>query len=495
MMQSLEEKQEYLRGEIIDKGYDPEEFTKFLSELANRDDLDLDEIPSDKIVTAVKMFQEKVNAANKTPSSDIPNEEDIAKENNANQGENNNQEKNENGGKDANNENGAKQSFDYIPPLTEDPSKIDTNKSIFADYCENVKAVEEKPKKFTDMEDMYIIVSSPQAVKKSFFSKTYFQYKLQIKGSDIQPVIRKLEDFEFLSRFFTDFYPGVFIPPVAPSHLSLKEDSVKKVNYLGRFINSIAENKLLRSSEIFTDFLTMEQEEFNNKRNAAYNKAPKPKNMNQFLTLSGNIQLYITEKKEEYAKNLKMEINKVNNIYKKLDNQLDYVMKQFDDVSKTLGEISKSFAELTKVYEDDEIMKSGMTWFTDFFNKWSDGYKEQKDFFMIDVKYYFKFVSKELDLIMPLYDTYKDIRDMYDDKFRTFTKLVQKTEKEEQKVVAAKRSYAYFLKQLIEEYDLLKHRHDRRLATEFVVLSENRDKFIKDCNCFKDLLNFSLKID
>ena len=76
--------------------------------------------------------------------------------------------------------NNHEEDFNYIPPLSETPTKIDLSKQAFGDYCEIIKCEKEEAKQFTDQDDLFIIVSSPESVKKGFFSKKYYQYKVQI---------------------------------------------------------------------------------------------------------------------------------------------------------------------------------------------------------------------------------------------------------------------------------------------------------------------------
>ena len=364
-----------------------------------------------------------------------------------------------------------------FPELSENPNRIDTNYGPFRDYCEHVKCVSMAKSYFTENDNMYITVYDPEKVKKSFFSSSYTQYKLKLKDSKEEPIVRKLDDFNFLHQKLKDLYPGIIIPPTAPSHISLKDDSPKTLNYLTRFINSVCESKILRSTDLVTDFLTMTQENFNKKRKDVYEKETKPKNWSQYRSLDGYLNIYITKNKDEYAQKAGKEVSKLNAIYKKLDDCFDSLIKQFEDISKTVGDLSKIFGELSKAYEGDAICVKGMNWFRDFFNKWSEGYNEQKDFFTLEMKYYFKYMSKEFDLVTPLANEFQALRASYDDKFKKFIKNPIKSAKEEQAVVQAKRGFAYHLAKVEEEYSSLRERHNKRLTKQFIILSEMKDKF------------------
>lgn len=61
MSDDLEQKQLYLRGEIIDKGYDAQEFSYFMQNLKNNEEIDLDNWTMEELQQAVQMFINNIN--------------------------------------------------------------------------------------------------------------------------------------------------------------------------------------------------------------------------------------------------------------------------------------------------------------------------------------------------------------------------------------------------------------------------------------------------
>ena len=59
--QTTEQKQNYLRTEIIDKGYDPEEFSTYISSIKGEDGIDLSLWTMQELENVVKDFQLKQN--------------------------------------------------------------------------------------------------------------------------------------------------------------------------------------------------------------------------------------------------------------------------------------------------------------------------------------------------------------------------------------------------------------------------------------------------
>ena len=91
-----------------------------------------------------------------------------------------------------------------------------------------------------------------------------------------------------------DLFPGIFLPPIGPSHLNLKDDSPKKISHLSKFINALSQNRLVRSTEIYKAFFSLPQEEFENKKKEI-DKIQKPKALSQFSNMEGVIQLKISK--------------------------------------------------------------------------------------------------------------------------------------------------------------------------------------------------------
>ena len=59
---TTEQKQNYLRTEIIDKGYDPEEFSSYISSIKGEDGIDLSLWTMQELENVVKDFQLKQNS-------------------------------------------------------------------------------------------------------------------------------------------------------------------------------------------------------------------------------------------------------------------------------------------------------------------------------------------------------------------------------------------------------------------------------------------------
>ena len=59
MSESLEEKQEYLRQEIMEQGYDGGEFSAFISSIRGEEEVDLDSWTFEDLKSVVAQFKSK----------------------------------------------------------------------------------------------------------------------------------------------------------------------------------------------------------------------------------------------------------------------------------------------------------------------------------------------------------------------------------------------------------------------------------------------------
>ena len=86
-MESVEDKQSYLRSEIIDKGYDPDEFFNFLSSF-REGEIQLEDWTMKELKNVVNKFQSNKNISS-IPNMNMNNEEAVENDNNFNQNEDN----------------------------------------------------------------------------------------------------------------------------------------------------------------------------------------------------------------------------------------------------------------------------------------------------------------------------------------------------------------------------------------------------------------------
>ena len=137
-MSDLETKQQYLRSEIIDQGYDPNDFSAFMGNIRGEDALDLDKWSFVDLQTVVAQF--------KAQYSQTPNQEQNEEQNqeqNQDQNQDQNQQEpeipNQNENQDNNQEN------PNVPTVKEEhiegPSKNSSDDSFPKDAFDNFEQI------------------------------------------------------------------------------------------------------------------------------------------------------------------------------------------------------------------------------------------------------------------------------------------------------------------------------------------------------------------
>ena len=144
-----------------------------------------------------------------------------------------------------------------------------------------------------------------------------------------------------------DLFPGIFLPPIGPSHINLKDDSPKKISYLSKFINALSQNRLVRSTEIYKAFFSLSQEEFENKKKEI-DKIPKPKSLSQFNNMEGVIKLKISKEIDTEAVHIQKTINKKIYLFKNLDTAFNSLLTAMEEMSKKMKDLSKAFEDFLK---------------------------------------------------------------------------------------------------------------------------------------------------
>ena len=349
-------------------------------------------------------------------------------------------------------------------------------------------------KKFEDSEiiekdDLRIIVSDPVLKKAGFFSFSYYQYTISTPDLNYK-VERKLTDFDWLYKKMQEIYPALIISSVPARHVNMKDNSEKKMVYLNFFMNSLSHYKFIRATPIFQFFISLPLDQFENKKKE-YELIHIPSQFKDFSNLEGNISVIITEKRDKKALSLKDEILKKTNAFNKLTSSFDLVLAAFENCKIAMKSLSDNFKNLSQFYLSNKGFSEKLIRLSDITEKWSVGYKEQNDFFQKDIRYFFKFMEKELNDSLKVYDDFKLSRDAYILKYNKMKKMKNISKDEFLNLDILHKYYGYYLSTYLNEYDNLNKRHEERMNIQFIKYCNETDIFIQDYNTFISLLNFN----
>ena len=173
-----------------------------------------------------------------------------------------------------------------------------------------------------------------------------------------------------------------------------------------RFINSVLENPLLRSSEIIEEFITKNQNDFHVIK-LKYKKLEKKVLMKEFQNLSGELDATFYQEKYNLSLNIPKIIEKKRNLYLNLHNALKELINEFEIIENKMHNLSEAFFDLSNEYKNNfeniELLEN----LGNLCKNMSNIYSRDKKFFKIDVKEFFKYIRLELDEVDKLFNKYK----------------------------------------------------------------------------------------
>ena len=383
----IEEKQEYLRQNILEKGYDANLFADYLITKKGEDGADIGSWSMDDLRKVVQEFTEKQSlflSGGENISSQIATSNEIAEEQNQGQDIKKDSNDSQNQQKEvANNNNQNK-----VNPVLY---------GIISPESLPCKKVDNTP--LSSVENVVITVGSPEKKEGGFFSKSYINYLVTTSGLNLN-VKRRYSDFVWLHQVVFDLFPYIIVPPV-PKKNKIGGDRFsdvfihKRMRYLEKFLNWLVANPVIKNSKLFYDFLSIEKEADFNKSKNTYQKMKPESNIKEFYSANGIMTLGVKNEKEIYFQNIKDNslynqelLNKLNISLKQLKIQMDIFIQKIEEVTQIWQDL---FKNSTKYFDDLNITNT-YEQMTKLFTNWSDSLKKQNTLIFVDVREYFKYI-------------------------------------------------------------------------------------------------------
>ena len=312
---SQEEKQNYLRKNILDKGYDANEFINYIENKKGEEGKNIDNWKFESLIQTVEEFQSNFQT-NQEKNKQINN----IKQNNNNNNNNNNFEK---------------------KIYNENKNEIIINclKSELTDFTNCIECfvkltVIEKKEGF--------FLSSPTIL----FEIETFPFHFKVKRKNIE--------FNLLKNILEKLYIGKIFSPILKFE-KLDEICVNNVkNNFERFLNDLLFDDLIKNSNIIYQFLTNEDFDFV-LLNENLNQIDELKDIK---TKNGKIIISLDEKKDLLFENTKKNLDTQKNLIKKLNSAFISYDKKKADLQNDINEIIKLFTLLKENSEKNFELKS-----------------------------------------------------------------------------------------------------------------------------------------
>ncbi len=365
-MSDLEEKQDYLRSNIVDLNYDPSDFLNFLVCKHGEESTDLDHFSMSELKKLVSEFQETHNKVSNT-SEAVDNEEQDNHQNNKI-------------------EENDKSSIEQIIH----------NSKINEEVTVNTTKVETSPL----LDKSFIVtLSKPEKKEGGIFSKSYITYLLTTSTINTE-VRRRYSDFEWLRSIFLQLFPDIWIPPIPIKSYSDRFDMefiTKRMRYLQKFIDSIINNKVLAKSNIFYDFLILNENDLNNKKKV-YAKLKTPQKVCEMLSLDESFTIKFNETQIKDFEKLKFCQSFSETLIDKLSNSIRSLNAELTQVSNRMHEIANIFEQLTIVSvrtNDNKITTDTYKTLKKIVTDWGNSYSQQRDLIDMEIREYMNYIKRE----------------------------------------------------------------------------------------------------
>ena len=415
--EEIQEKQNYLRQNIMDAGYDTQAFVEFL-------------------------IDKKGEAGADVANWSLPDLKNVVQEfislNNGNGNNNNQQEEEQNEIVEKNEVNNEQNEIKQQPQQQNKKNQECTYGIVTKNEIHCMKALNNE---ITKCDNIQITVGSFEKVEGNFFSKSYVTYLVTTAPFNWN-VRRRFSDFEWLRQTLVTNFNYCLIPSIPKKTKNLskmvgeKSDNdflSKRSRNFEKFLNCIIIDPILKNTQLIYDFLSMEKDDDFQKMKKAVDKLKQPAfNISKVVTTDGNANIEINEEKEKYFNDIKEITNQKENILKKINTTIKLLKDDLVNASDKLIDISKNFnliKENSIQYKESEEVIKSYSEMSSMFSNFASYLTKQKDVIFINLKEYFKFIKnnyrsmkdfihKTENLKTTFYKSFKSLKIKKDDLFR-----------------------------------------------------------------------------
>lgn len=267
-----------------------------------------------------------------------------------------------------------------------------------------------------------ILISEPKKIQTGgLFGNTILMFPVSCK--DINSLVhRTYQDFEWLQMKLADQYPLRYIPPLKkfPKLFDKGDESSvsSRIRYLNKFFDSICRKKILRTSLILYAFLTLPEEKFQKLKAQKENLYSLNQDMSNFVNYSGKMKFELTKDKAIFVNSLQKVMSPTIGYFDKLNTAFETLANDLNNISIHTKEISEIITflevEAKKVKLKDNIKKT-FAHMSEMFRKTSANFSKQKEIFNNEIKEYFDFMKMEYIQITSLTKDFETWRNLYED--------------------------------------------------------------------------------
>ena len=496
MEASEKEKQDYIKENLIDKGYDSFLFNQFLCKKSGIEEFDLNKFTMGEIREGIQQFMNSTPLGNSVKSIDssapplIQSQEPKKKKKNLFESFLGLKSKKKKEVEPKNqNSNPNSQEIFQKPELKIEEKNYDYGFHLPEKLkCQSIGETE-----ISRYEDLPIKISLPEKIGKSIRKKATI-YFTTIAVPLNKVVKRSFDDFEWLRVKLTKMFDSNFIPSLPKMNPILGIDNEEQTTRsIEKFMHYLSLDPIIKNSEILYDFLSIENYEQFIKKKKDYEIITPCNDIQEFKSITGEIDINFDDEKENRIKTIKEFCNNNSKLLDKLNSNLNHLYQEMNAVIKRTTEISNIWGNLFKTsekYKDDAISKEIYFQMNNFFFNLAENFKKQNEFINIDIKESFIFMQHNYvsinDLIKRIeakkkqyFKEEKVLISLKEDLFKTRNTPEHKLKNADidvdkkndlgefdlstllplntQALLEMKKSYGFYLNRFLKEYDRMKN--------------------------------------
>ena len=385
----IQQKQELLQREIIDKNLDKTSFINFcLSKKENGDDLS--NWTLSELEATVKEFVESQQQP-QTQSTEIP--EKISSQNPQNPQEEIN-----------------KESVEKLEKFSADEAKNFKEKVI---DCRKLEKTELNDKNIS------VEVKNPTEKSGGMFGKAFILYDV-ITTPQNWVVQRRFSDFDTLRQILVKYYPSYLVPPLPSKKIGNRRFDLdfimKRMKFLNLFINNVLKREEFKASEILVAFLSYnDRGKFEAKFKEYLSQVPSSY-VEDYKNLTGKVTVSHDEGNEKYFINISKYFKLQRQIFQRLNQGIKGFYNSLTSACESLQDVHKYF-EIMHVLNTRVLMKQTITKSFEelgfFFDNWKKVLIKQKELVKTHMKDFYKYVKLEGIAYEELIDRRTDLKNKY----------------------------------------------------------------------------------
>ena len=417
-----EEKQNYLKEHILDKGYDTNEFISFLISKKAEGGDDITNWSFPDLKEAVEEFlSQKENQKNENKIEE--NKEEEKKE------ESKIEEKKE--------EPKAEEKIEAAPEKNTSENNLNANEISKDNYgiydlkginCQKITEINELNK----CENLMVKVESFQKVEGKLFSKSYIVYIVTTSPLNFK-VKRRFSDFEWLRQTIANVYGYCAIPTIPRKNRIGGDDFEeaflrKRLRTFEKFLGYLMIHPVLKHLKVVYEFLSIENDSEFHKIKKNYEKMKQPADVKDFISVDGVANIEINAEKEQNIQKIKEIATFNEGALKKIQSTMLSLKDDLLNAQIKLKEISISFGTLKKkameYSEDDDVIQTYDELNSMFLN-FSNTISKQNYYIFVHMREYFKYVKNNYRSLKELIHNEESLKSSY---YKSYKSLVSKKE-------------------------------------------------------------------